>query len=263
MNTDIKEFDEEKIMQEIIALVRECGMIMKNADRSTALIDAKSGHKNFVTTYDKMIQEKLKAGLYKILPEAAFVGEEDEVHSYKGEGYAFIVDPIDGTSNFIKDYKMSCTSVGLHRDGKPYMGVIYNPYADEMFTAIKGKGAFLNGERIHVSEADISEALVVFGTAPYYEEIMEQSFEYAKKALKKCIDVRRSGSCALDMCAVAAGRADFYFEPRICPWDIAAGAIIVEEAGGAAITMEGGELCFTDKGSVTASNGIISMSDIE
>lgn len=250
------------VKNKVCELVFGCGQIMLNADRSKAMIDAKSGHQNFVTTYDKMIQDRLKAGLAEILPEAAFVGEEDEIHSYAAKGLAFIVDPIDGTTNFIKDYKRSCVSVGLVEDNEPIMGVIYNPYTDEMFSAVKGSGAFCNDRQIHVTDQPIENALVLFGTAPYYEDMQKRVFELAQKSLKKCIDVRRGGSAALDMVDVAAGRAEIYFEPRICPWDIAAGTIIVREAGGVVTGMDGEEISLTGYGSVCASNGVTTIASI-
>lgn len=248
--------DIKEIALEIKELLKECGSIMLNADRSSIKIDAKSGNKNFVTEYDKKVQIKLKEGLANIFEEASFVGEEDEIHTFTDKGYAFIVDPIDGTTNFIKDYKMSCISVGLVKDGSPLAGVIYNPYLDEMYSAIKGEGAYLNNKMIHVSENPIDDALVVFGTAPYYDDLCKKAFEMAYEHLKRCVDVRRSGSAALDLCAVAAGRADIYFEPLICPWDIAAGVLIVEEAGGKVTTIEGDSISLNRKCSIYASNGV-------
>jgi len=147
----------------------DCGQLMKTADRSQVRIDGKEGHANFVTNYDKMIQRELKTRLLKIYPEAVFVGEEDEEQASIDSGMALIVDPIDGTTNFMKDYRTSCISVGITIDGELEGGIIYQPYTNEMFTAQKGKGAFCNGERISVSDSTLDDALVVFGTAPYYE----------------------------------------------------------------------------------------------
>ncbi len=113
----------------------------------------------------------------------------------------------------------------------------------------------MNGKPIHVSNCGLGDSVVLFGTAPYYEDLSKLSFELAAKYLKDCIDVRRSGSAALDLCAVAAGRAELYYEPRICPWDIAAGSVIVTEAGGRVTTMDGEKISLTGKGSIFASNG--------
>ncbi|GFI22327.1 inositol-1-monophosphatase [Lachnospiraceae bacterium] len=252
---------QKKLLSEITNVVRDCGEIILHADRDKSCIDEKAGHANFVTTYDKKVQQELQKRLLEILPEAVFVGEEEEIHASIAKGYAFIVDPIDGTTNFIKDYHMSAISVGLTLDGERYMGVVYNPYLNEMFTAIKGQGAFLNGIPIHVSSESIENGLVLFGTAPYYEELNKKSFEMAYEYFKRSIDVRRSGSAALDLCNVAAGRAELFFELRLCPWDLAAGSLIVEEAGGKVTTAEGGQITLYEPCSLIATNGIVTNSE--
>lgn len=249
----------KEILEKIEEKLRICGDIILNADRSLAIIDEKSGHANLVTTYDKMVQEKLMTFLSEILPEAKFVGEEgDEEKSDVSEGYVFIVDPIDGTTNFVKDYHMSCISVGLLKDGEPYIGAVFNPYLNEMFTAIRGEGAFLNGNLIHVSEQPLSNGVVLFGSAPYYEELHQKSFDTAFYYFKKAMDIRRSGSAALDLCHVACGRAELFFELRVCPWDFAAGALIVTEAGGKVSTFEGTPLIYDGKCSILATNAVVS-----
>lgn len=248
--------DEWKIIDGICEKLRECGQVLINADRSEAYVDAKAGHGNFVTKYDKMVQKILEKNLPEILPEAVFVGEEEDVHSSIEKGLAFIVDPIDGTTNFIRDYHMSCISVGISKDGEPYMGVIFNPYLDEMFTAVKGQGAYLNGRRIHVTNNETEDALVIFGTSPYYAELSKKSFDMAYDYILKAVDVRRSGSAAIDLCNVACGRADIFFELKLSPWDYAAGSIIVTEAGGLVTTVEGGKITLDRPCSVMATNGI-------
>jgi len=243
------------LAEKIADAVCECGKIMLDAVRTADMVETKEGHANFVTVYDKKVQETLRKKLLEILPEAVFVGEEDDVHVSIKKGFAFIVDPIDGTTNFIKDYHVSAISVGLAKDGEKYIGVVYNPYLDEMFTAERGKGAFLNGRPIHVSRNPLSEGIVLFGTAPYYEELSKKSFQMAYAYFKKALDVRRSGSAAIDLCSIAAGRAELYFELRLSPWDFAAGALIVEEAGGVVTTVEGGAVTLGQKCSVLATNG--------
>ena len=243
------------LVDKLADVVRDCGKIMLEAVRTSDMVDAKEGHANFVTTYDKKVQEILKEKLTEILPAAAFVGEEDDMHASIQKGLAFIVDPIDGTTNFIKDYHVSAISVGLINDGKSYIGVVYNPYLDEMFTAERGKGAFLNGKPIHVSRNPLSEGIVLFGTAPYYEELSRKSFDLAYEYFRQALDIRRSGSAAIDLCSIAAGRAEVYFELRLSPWDYAAGSLIVEEAGGVVTTVDGGEITFERPCSVLAANG--------
>ncbi len=247
---------EEQLLENIIHAVRACGTIILNADRTKSGIDEKAGHANFVTAYDKKVQSELQKRLLEILPEAVFVGEEEDVHASVKDGYAFIVDPIDGTTNFIKDYHASAISVALIKDAKRYMGVVYNPYLDEVYTAVKGKGAFLNGSPIQVSRQPLENGIVIFGTATYYEEYAKATFDMAYDYYCKALDVRRSGSAALDLCNIAAGRAELFFELRLCPWDYAAGSLIVEEAGGVVTTIDGGELPLNEGCGVLATNAV-------
>lgn len=246
----------EKLLKNMENIVRECGEIILHADRSKNHIDEKAGHANFVTIYDKRVQQILQERLLQLLPGAAFVGEEEDTHASIETGHAFIVDPIDGTTNFIKDCHMSAISVALTLEGERYLGVVYNPYLDEMFTAIRGQGAFLNGVPIHVSHEPLSNGIVLFGTAPYYEELSRESFELAYGYFRKALDVRRSGSAALDLCSVAAGRAELFFELYLHPWDFAAGSLILEEAGGRVTTIQGGPLTLREGCSVLATNAV-------
>lgn len=248
--------NELELLEKITAAARECGQIMLQAKRDPAMIDEKNGHANFVTIYDKKIQELLQKQLLEILPEAVFVGEEEDIHASIQKGYAFIVDPIDGTTNFIKDYKASCVSIGLTLNGTPYLGIVYNPYLDEMYTAIKGQGAQLNGRPIHVSDKPLSQGIVLFGTSPYYEELHEKAFSMAYHYFKQAMDLRRSGSAAIDLCSIAAGRAELFFELRLSPWDYAAGGLICQEAGGTVTTCEGTPITLDRPCSILAANGI-------
>ena len=241
--------DEKKI----IALVRQCGEIIRNAKRDELAIRSKAGSANFVTGYDVYVQEQLKKGLAEIVPNARFIGEEGDRELFSAQGKFFIVDPIDGTTNFIKDYHMSCVSVAYVEDGQVCFAVIYNPYLDEMFWAKRGEGAFCNGTPIHVSDQPLSNGIVLFGTSPYNEELAKRSFELAYDYFCKALDVRRSGSAALDLCAIAAGRAELYFELLLSPWDYAAGSLLVEEAGGVITTVEGDPISFDHPCSILAS----------
>ena len=133
--------DTHTILNEIIVAAKECGQVMLQADRNNFGIKDKAGKANFVTAYDCKIQEMLQIKLAQILPEAEFLGEEEDCRINREAEYIFVVDPIDGTTNFIKDYHMSCVSIGLIRNGKRYLGVVHNPYLDETFSAISGEGA--------------------------------------------------------------------------------------------------------------------------
>lgn len=246
--------DTHTILNEIIVAAKECGQVMLQADRNNFGIKDKAGKANFVTAYDCKIQEMLQIKLAHILPEAEFLGEEEDCRINRKAEYIFVVDPIDGTTNFIKDYHMSCVSIGLIRNGKRYLGVVHNPYLDETFSAISGKGAYMNGNAIHVSSDDLENGVVLFGSSPYNTELAKASFELAYEYFQKCLDIRRSGSAALDLCSIASGRAELYFELILSPWDFAAGALIVEEAGGIVTTVEGDTLLCLEKSSVLARN---------
>lgn len=244
----------KELLEQICSVARECGDIIKNADRSEIGIRDKAGKANFVTEYDCMVQRIAQEKLEKILPEADFLGEEEESKVDETKEYIFVVDPIDGTTNFIKDYHMSCISIGLIKNGERYLGVVYNPYLDELFYAIKGQGAFLNGKQIHVSNEELSNGIVLFGSSPYNTELAKASFDLVYDYFTKALDIRRSGSAALDLCSVAAGRAELYFEMILSPWDFAAGALIVEEAGGIVTTLDGGKVPCLSKSPVLARN---------
>ena len=232
--------------------VYECGQIIKHAVCREDMVDEKSGHANFVTTYDRKIQNELRERLLQLAPDAVFVGEEEEAHASVATGKAFIVDPIDGTTNFMKDYRASCISVAMTQDGKAELGVVYNPYLDEMFLAKRGCGAYRNGKQIFVSRQPLANGLVLFGTSPYHTDLAKKSFAMASDYFEKALDVRRSGSAALDLCSIACGRAELYFELRLSPWDYAAGALMVEEAGGSVTTVEGDDITLNAPCSVLA-----------
>ena len=241
-------------LESICGLVRDCGLFIKDIDRGHLHVDAKSGRTDLVTQYDKQVQERLRKGLLEIMPDAHFVGEEGSTQLFAPVGKFFIVDPIDGTTNFIKDYRFSSISVALVIDNAAELGVVYNPYADEMFYAQRGQGAFCNGRRLHVSGEPLENGIVVFGTAPYHEELNDKTFKLAYAYFKKALDIRRSGSAALDLCTIAAGRAELFFELFLSPWDYAAGALIVTEAGGLVSDCDGHPLVYDRPCSVLARN---------
>jgi myo-inositol-1(or 4)-monophosphatase len=244
-------------LEAICSLMRECGEVIRGADRENIRVDAKSGPADFVTDYDKKVQDMLQRGLAGIVPDAHFVGEEGLTLPFSSEGKFFIVDPIDGTTNFIKNLHASAISVALSVDGIVELGVIYNPYLDELFTARRGRGAFCNGRPIHVSSEPLENGIVIFGTSPYNEEVSEKSFRLAYEYHRRALDVRRTGSAAIDLCNIAAGRAELFFELMLSPWDYAAGALIVEEAGGIVTDVDGHALSLERKCSVVARNAVV------
>jgi myo-inositol-1(or 4)-monophosphatase len=251
------------LISKISEIAKDAGEIMVNAKRPKIM--EKAGHANFCTETDEKIQAFLIERLQEVLPEASFLGEEDgqDVFSEKmSKGYCFVLDPIDGTSNFIYEYRPSVVSIGLLKDGKPHMAVVFNPYDDMLFTATVGQGAYLNGERIMSTDVPLSDTLAVFGTAPYYTELQDKTFDIAKKLLKECVDLRRSGTAAWDMCCVAMGRCGLYFELRIQLWDYAAAALIATEAGCTVTDIDGKPLSFTGPTSaICRSRGVKNIPD--
>ncbi len=241
-------------LEEAFKLIKSCGTIMKNADRGSINIEEKDGPANFVTSYDVLVQNKLKDGLHQLFPNAKFIGEEGEQEAFDETGEFFIVDPIDGTTNFIKDYHMSCISVAHVMNAEVDFSMIYNPYLEELFWAIRGEGAYCNETRIHVSEQPLSNGVVLFGTSPYDADLAKKSFDMAYEYFLKALDIRRSGSAALDLCAIAAGRAEVFFELMLSPWDYAAGMLLVHEAGGVVTTLEGEKPALNKRSSILARN---------
>ena len=172
--------------------------------------------------------------------------------------HCFIIDPIDGTTNFVHSYKFSCISVALVSRGKVVFGAIYEPYLNEMFTAVLGGGAYMNGERISVANRTMPHAVIAIGTAPYYKSVIGgECMDLMSRTFGACIDVRRSGSAALDLCYAAMGRTDAFCEPLLSPWDFAAGSVIVKEAGGVITDMQGNELDFAKPQSILCSNQVV------
>ena len=215
-------------------IAREAGSLMLKY--RNAAIHQKEGHFNFVTDADVSVQSFLKKELLALLPGARFLAEEQE-NEPLNDALTFVVDPIDGTLNFMRFRNMSAVSIGLLEKKQPVLGVIYNPYADEMFSAEAGKGAWLNRLEIHASKTSFENAMVCFGTSPYDSDLVTRSMDAARQFLLQAGDLRRSGSAAIDLCDIACGRADVFFELRLRPWDVAAGSLIVQEAGGVFISL--------------------------
>lgn len=242
------------LASQIEAAARDAGAMMLGAEADKS-VSTKSGRKDLVTRYDKEIQRFLEERLLPLLPEAGFLGEEALGHDAHTErDFLFIVDPIDGTTNFVKGCNQSCVSIGLGIRGEMAVGVVFNPYRDEMFTAVRGGGALLNGAPLRIPDCAPEDALVLVGSSPYYRELTDVTFAMARLLFDRCLDLRRSGSAALDLCDVAAGRAGCYFECRLSPWDFAAGGLIVREAGGVVTDLTGGPLAFAQKCPVAAGN---------
>ncbi len=241
------------MLNKIIETVKEAGKIILAAHNQESAVTAKEGKKNFVTKYDVAVQDFLFNELGKLFPEAEFVGEEGE-NNFESKALRFIIDPIDGTTNFMQDFRCSCISVALCKENEVIAGVVYNPYTNEIFSAEKGGGAYLNGKKITVSDRLLSDGLALFGTSPYHPENTDETFALLRKVFDFSRDIRRSGSAAYDVCAVACGRCEVFFEKGLQPWDIAAGTLILSEAGGVALRYDGEEIDFSTPNDVVFAN---------
>ena len=286
----------DELLRVMMDAAHGAGRMMLEAGREQIGFKTKSSFRDLVTKYDVLVQRYVVGQLCAAFPEARFISEEGdglqtgaeilgkaeadkELAAGAGDAEArgrqataeaagvlvFVIDPIDGTANFSHHYQHSCISIGCMCDGIPTAGVVYDPFLNEMFSAVRGKGAYLNGEKLVIPQHSLSESLVLFGSSPYYMELADKTFQHVRAVFGRCQDIRRTGSAALDLCYVAAGRAGLYFECMLSVWDYAAGALIVKEAGGICQTMEGEELIFDRpaKSSVIAGNaGIIEESGL-
>lgn len=243
----------EELLVRISRAARSAGEIIVNSHN--AAVHAKEGHFNYVTDTDFKVQEFLKRELLSILPTAGFYAEEQE-NTCLPDSYVFVVDPIDGTINFMRNRKCSVVSIALLEHKVPIIGVVFNPFTDEMFTAEKGKGSYCNGQPIHVSDVELKNAIVSVGTSPYNAELSKKGMEIASKFLSSAGDLRRTGSAAQDLCDVACGRSDIYYELQLSPWDVAAGSLIVQEAGGVFISIGHDKPYFESVSGVLACNTI-------
>lgn len=237
--------------------MREAGELLHGAHPAASEITVKPGDDNFVTACDVAVQEFLIARFSELLPGAGFLAEEQETHCIPS-GRCFIIDPIDGTTNLIHDYRHSAISVALCENGAVTFGAVLNPYSGELFYAARGEGAFLEtdgaAKRICVSARPLRDALVEFGTSPYYKALADETFALVKELFLRSRDIRRSGSAALDICYVACGRCDLFFETILSPWDYAAGSVILSEAGGLLTQIDGSAVRLEAPSSVLAAN---------
>ena len=241
------------MLNRIIRVVRDAGEMIRCAHDIADDITEKSSHIDVVTKYDTAVQEFLHRELLKLMPQAGFLGEEGAHEEITSE-WTFIVDPIDGTANFVRNFGHSNISVALAKNGVSEYGVVYNPFRDELFAAQRGKGATLNGRPIRVSDADASHAIVLCGSTAYDRELTDRHFAMMRALYDRTGDFRRLGAAALDLCYLAAGRGEVFFECRLRPWDIAAGSLVLTEAGGKVTQLDGTPLNVLQNCSVFAAN---------
>ncbi len=216
------------------------------------------GPANFVSAADHKAEEIIYKELTKARAGYGFLMEERGIVEGDDKSHRWIVDPLDGTTNFLHGIPLFCISIGLERDGQMVAGLVYNPISDEMFTAEKGKGAYLNDRRrLRVAaRRDIGDAVVATGIPHRGRPNHPVFLREIKSAMADVAGIRRTGSAALDLAWTAAGRFDAYWERNLKPWDIAAGAVLVREAGGVITDLDGSDN-FLDSGNIVAGNKAI------
>jgi len=224
----MKKLDLNTLLEEVKRVVLEASVFMHIED---AQVFEKDGVANLVTSADLAVQKYLAKELVALVPGCGFYGEEEHLCTL-GDGRRWIVDPIDGTANFTRSLGQSGISVAFVDGNEVVLGVVYNPVSKEMFWAVKGQGAFLNGKRLHVSSKDFQHSLYCTAFSLYRKEFAGICNNILMDAYYECSDFRRFGVCSLEMCYLAAGKVDLYFEIRLAPWDFSAAMIIVREAGG-------------------------------
>jgi myo-inositol-1(or 4)-monophosphatase len=212
------------------------------------------GPGNFVTAADRRAEETLRIELARARPGYSFLGEESGRTEGSDKTHTWIVDPLDGTSNFLHGLPQFAISIGLEREGTIVAGVIYNPITDELFTAERGKGAFLNDRRLRVAgRKRLADAVVACGLPHHGRGDLALSRRELAAVQEKVAGLRRFGAAALDLAFVAAGRFDIYWERDLFPWDMAAGILMVREAGGFVTDVDGTDAIMT-KGHIVAGN---------
>jgi myo-inositol-1(or 4)-monophosphatase len=238
----------------MMEIAREAGALLMPYFRRRVAIEYK-GEADLVTEADrnseKLIRERIKAKW----PSHDILGEEQGLVD-TGSYYRWYIDPLDGTTNFAHSFPVFCVSMGLEHKGRMVAGVVYDPTRDEMFSAEQGSGAFLNGEPIHVSKiADLNECLVATGF-PSYKRHKNPNIHFYHQITLRTHGVRRAGSAAIDLCYVASGRLEAFWEFNLNSWDTAAGVLIVEEAGGRVSGFDDSPFQI-DSRETLASNGLV------
>jgi myo-inositol-1(or 4)-monophosphatase len=212
------------------------------------------GPRNFVTAADRRAEEILRGELAKARPDYGFLGEESGAHEGSDKTHRWIVDPLDGTTNFLHGIPHFAVSIALERDGTIVAGIVYNPANDELFVAERGKGAFCNDRRMRVAGRQrLADAVVACGLPHYGRGDLELARHEITAAQQHFAGLRRYGAATLDLAWVAAGRFDAYWERDLSPWDLAAGLLLVREAGGFVSDVDGGEDILV-KGQIVAGN---------
>ena len=217
---------------------------------------------NLVTEVDHSCEEKIQRIISREFPDHDFLMEESGAWKRPSE-YKWIIDPLDGTTNYAHGYPLFCTSIGLEHQGKMVLGVVYEPNRDELFVGVKGRGAALNGRKIRVSKTSIlRRAFLATGFAYNVQTVRDNNLDHFSDFILNAQAVRRDGVAAMDLCYVACGRYDGFWELDLRPWDTAAASLILREAGGRISSFEGGPFDLYGR-EIVASNGVLHRSMIK
>jgi myo-inositol-1(or 4)-monophosphatase len=236
-------------------LAREAGAIQRERYEGDFEIRTKSAKIDLVTDVDHACEALIVGALNRERPDDAILAEEGGGEDRSDAEWRWIVDPLDGTTNYAHGYPRFCVSIGVERDGVGAVGVVYDPMLDELYCGVRGRGATLNGRKLRVSnETNMSHAMLSTGFAYDVHRSKDDNINHFAAMVKSARALRRDGSAALDLCYVAAGRFDGFWELKLHAWDVAAGIVIVEEAGGRTSDFSGGESCRTGRQTL-ASNG--------
>jgi len=223
----------EKLLEAAKEAAYEAGEIQLSFLGKKKQVECKSNEFDLVTEADKQSEEKIISILNTYYPGHDILGEETGSHKENDSEYLWVVDPLDGTTNFTHNFPHFAVSIGLIKKGRIILGVVFDSCKNELFWAAEGMGAYLNSEPIQASKiAKLEKALLATGFPPGKVEIVEENFVYFKEFVYKAQALRRPGAAALDLCYVACGRMDGFWELNLSPWDVAAGVCIIREAGG-------------------------------
>lgn len=252
-----------RYLETAMLLAAQSGHMLRAAAGTKRTIDFK-GKINLVTEMDRKVEQFIASELKQRFPEHDLLAEEDLRNVETGAPFLWIVDPLDGTTNYAHGLPIYAVSIALAHMGSVEVGVVYQPVTDEMFVATRGGGARLNGAAIRVSEeGELASSLLVTGFPYDMHETADDNLDHFGRFMKKARAVRRLGSAALDLCYVACGRFDGFWELKLAPWDMAAGGLIAQEAGAQLTSISGGPYD-PFEGTVIASNGRIhaAMQDV-
>lgn len=245
----------DKFRKVAIGAAMESGLFIRKAVGKVHKISYK-GRINIVTDVDRSSEAMIIKRIQAAFPDHSILSEESKPRE-KHSLYRWVIDPLDGTTNFAHGFHFFCVSIALERAGSVILGVVYDPMNDELFVAEKGRGAYLNGRRIHVTKTRIlRHSMLATGFTYHIKAARNRNIKNFSRFLIKAQAVRRAGSAALDMCYVACGRFDGFWEMDLHPWDTAAADIIVREAGGKVTRFNGSRYSHYDK-EVLATNSII------